>query len=804
MDEELVWVANRNTPILDESGRLTRYTSSGDETWNQLPNWAQMVSPILISDKSPAQGSFMLGLDQNVTNQLILWWRGEVYQTSKLWLVDLFNSSNSWTRGKYEFSFTSNEQEIYFSYSLTSEQTSKLLEILTDARLSIPELGFGMARKVPTEAKFTEAKWDDINSRNEVMEVVDYCSRSSTFDLVVFLVLRYLEKVEGKRREVVVAINHCIGVVLLVLLLCYLCYLILRKLKAKSATDNFSATNKLGEGGSGPVYKAWQQGNEGRGLELMDQTMDESFSPNEVLRCLHVGLLCVQDQAADRPIMLEVVSLLTNETVALPAPKQPALFINITSEEPEVPENKLQNYSANNGQQLRDRDQLVSAFGKFSLKFFSPKDVEKRYLGILNRRGEPAWVANRNIPILDESGSLTIDSSDGNLKIFQRGGDPISISWVQGVRNTRATLLKSGNLVLHEVNSNGSTRRLLWQSFDYPTDTLLPGMKLGINLRTGHKWFLQSWITEDSPAQGSFTLGMDLNITNKLVIWWRGEVYWMGELSRNEQSMSSNSWTIANFEFRLVANEQEKYLTFSSTRYPDDMLKIQPNVSSQIQALVSMGLVSSEKVYQKDPICRKDTPFFESRYGFMSRDGFKFKESENMSYIDCELKCWNNCSCAAYRTTHRGIGCEIWGREANFTESDREFVNSRHIRILQPKKNYLVAKNKRWSPLKIAVGTAFLVSLLCYLIYFIWRKVKPKVLSKRKRKKLLRILRQSFLLITSYGKEKREDKGHGINRELKIFDFQVISAATDNFSTDYKLGEGGFGPVYKKSGGGYG
>ncbi|KAJ0075925.1 hypothetical protein Patl1_34168 [Pistacia atlantica] len=46
----------------------------------------------------------------------------------------------------------------------------------------------------------------------------------------------------------------------------------------------------------------------------------------------------------------------------------------------------------------------------------------------------------------------------------------------------------------------------MWQSFDYPSDTLLPGMKLGINLQTGHKWFLQSWISDKSPAQGSFSL----------------------------------------------------------------------------------------------------------------------------------------------------------------------------------------------------------------------------------------------------------------------------------------------------------
>ncbi|XP_031276686.1 cysteine-rich receptor-like protein kinase 10 [Pistacia vera] len=81
------------------------------------------------------------------------------------------------------------------------------------------------------------------------------------------------------------------------------------------------------------VGYAWQLWNEGKGLELMDPTMDESCSPDEALRCLHVGLLCVQDQAIERPTMPKVISMLTNEAIPLPAPKQPAFYINDTTEE---------------------------------------------------------------------------------------------------------------------------------------------------------------------------------------------------------------------------------------------------------------------------------------------------------------------------------------------------------------------------------------------------------------------------------------------------------------------------------------
>ncbi|GAY51192.1 hypothetical protein CUMW_132390, partial [Citrus unshiu] len=82
---------------------------------------------------------------------------------------------------------------------------------------------------------------------------------------------------------------------------------------------------------------------------LMDPTLDESCSPDEVIRCIHVGLLCVQDRAADRPTMSDVGSMLTNDTMALSKPKQPAFYINISSdyEEPEVTEIKLEVCSVN-------------------------------------------------------------------------------------------------------------------------------------------------------------------------------------------------------------------------------------------------------------------------------------------------------------------------------------------------------------------------------------------------------------------------------------------------------------------------
>ncbi|XP_060190821.1 receptor-like serine/threonine-protein kinase SD1-6 [Lycium barbarum] len=64
---------------------------------------------------------------------------------------------------------------------------------------------------------------------------------------------------------------------------------------------------------------------ENKALDLMDETLSSSFSPATVLRCIYVGLLCVQDHAADRPSMSDVVLMLSSE-MDLPQPKQLAFI----------------------------------------------------------------------------------------------------------------------------------------------------------------------------------------------------------------------------------------------------------------------------------------------------------------------------------------------------------------------------------------------------------------------------------------------------------------------------------------------
>ncbi|EMS58551.1 Cysteine-rich receptor-like protein kinase 25 [Triticum urartu] len=61
-------------------------------------------------------------------------------------------------------------------------------------------------------------------------------------------------------------------------------------------------------------------------LDMMDPSMNASFSESGVLRCIHIGLLCVQENPADRPLMSSVVMMLGSDTVSLSAPSRPAFY----------------------------------------------------------------------------------------------------------------------------------------------------------------------------------------------------------------------------------------------------------------------------------------------------------------------------------------------------------------------------------------------------------------------------------------------------------------------------------------------
>ncbi|KAJ3696051.1 hypothetical protein LUZ60_001428 [Juncus effusus] len=71
---------------------------------------------------------------------------------------------------------------------------------------------------------------------------------------------------------------------------------------------------------------AWELWKEGRLIEIIDRSFGDNCPMKEVLRCVHIALMCVQDNAADRPTMSEVLAMLNSEIMVLPDPKQPAFI----------------------------------------------------------------------------------------------------------------------------------------------------------------------------------------------------------------------------------------------------------------------------------------------------------------------------------------------------------------------------------------------------------------------------------------------------------------------------------------------
>jgi len=62
-------------------------------------------------------------------------------------------------------------------------------------------------------------------------------------------------------------------------------------------------------------------------MEFLDPTLRGSYSRNEVNRCIHIGLLCVQESPSDRPSMATIALMLNSYSVTMSMPRQPASFL---------------------------------------------------------------------------------------------------------------------------------------------------------------------------------------------------------------------------------------------------------------------------------------------------------------------------------------------------------------------------------------------------------------------------------------------------------------------------------------------
>ncbi|CAJ1958721.1 unnamed protein product [Sphenostylis stenocarpa] len=103
----------------------------------------------------------------------------------------------------------------------------------------------------------------------------------------------------------------------------------------------------LSEHGQSLLVYCWRLWCEGKGLELLDPMLEKTYKASEIMKCIHIGLLCVQEDAADRPTMSTVVVMLASDTVTLPHPNYPAFSVGRKIKEDESTSKGSQDPSVN-------------------------------------------------------------------------------------------------------------------------------------------------------------------------------------------------------------------------------------------------------------------------------------------------------------------------------------------------------------------------------------------------------------------------------------------------------------------------
>ncbi|KAI3505443.1 hypothetical protein L1887_27573 [Cichorium endivia] len=446
------------------------------------------------------------------------------------------------------------------------------------------------------------------------------------------------------------------------------------------------------------------------------------------------------------------------------------------------------------GGQLKSTDKLVSIGGNFTLGFFNE---DYSYLGIWYTNdvaSRKVWVANPNAPIISTSGAhaLSINPNTGDLIIIAEGRILMSITNVQmgPNANVTATLEDNGNFrLINEID-----KRVLWQSFDHPTNVLLPGMKLGYDLTTGQNWNLTSWLSNEIPDSGDFTMSWEPieEASQRLTIRRRGQPYWTsGNLNNHTfQYMFALNDPSNQSRYKLtsVYNNESRYFSYQDNiaDMPMWILTVEGQIINNYNSVWTpefcYGYDSGYGCVKTSlPQCRRERDNFSKKNGDFVKDMTRsaIDENSSLSITDCFLKCWNDCSCVGFSNgTINGTGCAIWTGSNSFSVNPLGYKREK-------------SKNEAWILIDIAIPLVF----LCFGFFWYIRKRKHSRKEYKRRKR-----DEYFVELTASGSFKDVNAleihgGKGNN--LFLFSFASIMSATNDFSIGNKLGQGGFGPVYK-------
>lgn len=362
-------------------------------------------------------------------------------------------------------------------------------------------------------------------------------------------------------------------------------------------------------------------------------------------------------------------------------------------------------------QTLTDGDLLISPSQIFQLGFFSPSSSASRFLGIWYKAtpNVVVWVANRQNPITGLIGALTL-SQNGDLVLNSAQG---TIIWSSNSSSSAASdpflqLLDSGNLIIEEKSAK------LWQSFDNPSDTLLPGMKLLEETGAANRNALTSWRSESDPGIGEFRFGI-VNQGLSQIVTMKGEgrryraIFWDSHFPGFPDSVdatwnavigSSGGRLVSFFQpldgsvrTRLVMNRSGSFQRFMMDEQSSGWILMITSPRDSCDNYGWCGPNGFCKIYKTpececlrgfDPRSEKEWKVFDWRRGcsrtlpleydcqredgFLRVRGVKFPDSLSFrlnmstSIEECRDQCLKNCNCTAYADPYfrNETNCLMW------------------------------------------------------------------------------------------------------------------------------------------------
>ncbi|XP_076937125.1 G-type lectin S-receptor-like serine/threonine-protein kinase At4g27290 [Bidens hawaiensis] len=497
---------------------------------------------------------------------------------------------------------------------------------------------------------------------------------------------------------------------------------------------------------------------------------------------------------------------------------------------------------------IRYNDTIVSPQEIFELGFFSPGNSMNHYVAIWYKKRAyrtVVWVANRDAPLVLTSGELTL-TIEGVLVL--RDAPKGNVVWNStsktSVRNPIGQLLDTGNFIIYKEGGNYiNQENFIWQSFDFPTDTLLSGMNYGRNFVTGIDRHFTSWKSYDDPASGNFSYGIDIRGYPQVIIW-NGPKIWFrgGPWNGLGYTGNPNNRQSQMYNFTFVINQKEIYSQFNLINTSALMrVVLQPN--GRVERLLwddnkqKWNVFLAPEVDQCDeynscgtngmcnidnsPVC-ECLKRFEPRSadssqgcrrtipldcgpgeGFNKYSNLKLPDTrwswynQTMTLVECEKMCKSNCSCSAYTNSNvsgAGSGCLLWFGDLADIRTFGKDGDTLYIRVaaseLDPVENRNRSSalgNKESSSIgirvRVMVPIAFVVLVILISVCLFYRFNRKKQHQQGTQKNVI--------------EPDPESTSDHEDLELPLFGLSTLLKATNNFSTDNKLGEGGYGPVYK-------